>query len=70
MYAGNICYWFKSRYSHMFEDVKKFNNRILNNKEIKELNASIKMLPPDVEVVTWQWYKHTRIALIKDGYQV
>lgn len=54
----------------MFEDVKKFNNRILNKKEIKELNASIKMLPPDVEVVMWQWYKHTRIALIKDGYQV
>ena len=54
----------------MFEEIKKFNNTILSKKDIEELNASIKMLPPNIEVVIWQWYKHTRIALIKDGYQV
>ena len=54
----------------MYEEVKKFDNRILTKKDKKELAASIKMLPPDVEVKQWNWYKHTRSALIKDGYRV
>lgn len=54
----------------MFEAVKKYDNRILSKKDKEELNSLIKDLPKDVEVKTWLWYKHTRIAIIKDGCQV
>lgn len=54
----------------MYEAIKKYNNRILSKKDKEELDGLIKDLPNDVEVRIWQWYKHTRITLIKDGYQV
>lgn len=54
----------------MFDAIKKYNNRVLDKKEKKELNALLKDLPPEIEVKIWNWHKHTRIALIKDGYQV
>lgn len=54
----------------MYEAIKKYNNKILSKKDMEELNSLLKDLPKDVEVKTWQWYKHTRIALIKNGYLV
>lgn len=54
----------------MFDEIKKYNNKILNKKQEEELNGFLNDLPPNIEVKLWKWYKHTRISLIKDGYQV
>lgn len=54
----------------MFEEIKKYNNRILTKKEKEHLDSLIKDLPKDVQVKQWNWYRHTRIALIKNGYLV
>lgn len=54
----------------MYEEIKKYDNRILNKKDKKHLGSLIKDLPEYVEVKQWNWYKHTRIALIKDGHLI
>lgn len=54
----------------MFEEIKKYNNKILTKKDKEHLGKLIKDLPEDVQVKQWNWYKHTRIALIKDGYLI
>ena len=52
----------------MFEAIKKYNNKILSEKDEEELHSLLKDLPEDIEVKIWYWYKHIRIALIRDGY--
>lgn len=56
--------------SIMFEEIKKYNNKILTKKDKEHLDSLIKDLPKDVQVKQWNWYKHNRIALIKDGYLI
>lgn len=54
----------------MYEAIKKYNNKILSKTDEENLESLLKDLPKDIDVKIWQWYKHTRIALIKDGYLV